>query len=67
MNHVSQGAFEAVQPGNVVTQFLPNKPKFNTTPTQKWQPVRNAFLLGGLPYHRKLTLHEIKELGINAT
>jgi len=42
MNHVSQHAFEAAQPGNVVTQFLPNELKFNTTPTQKEQPVRNA-------------------------
>ena len=31
MNHVSQHAFEAAQPGNVVTQFLPNELKFNTT------------------------------------
>ena len=48
MNYVRQSAFEAAQPGNVVTQFLPNKLKFNATPTQKGQPVRNAFLLGGL-------------------
>ena len=48
MNHVSQHALEAAQPGKVVTQLLPNKLKFNVTPTQKGQPVRNAFLLGGL-------------------
>ena len=48
MNHVSQRAFEAARPGNVVTQFLPNKLKFNATPTQKGQPVRDAFFLGGL-------------------
>ena len=49
MNHISQRAFEAAWPGNVVTQFLPNKLKFNATPTQKGQPVRDAWLLlGGL-------------------
>ena len=47
MNHVSQHAFEAAWPGKVVTQFLPNELKFNTTPTQKGQPVRNAWLFIG--------------------
>ena len=39
MNHVRQHAFEAAWPGNVVTQFLPNKLKFNAIPAQKPQPV----------------------------
>ena len=47
MNHVSQRAFEAAWPGNVLTQFLPNKLKFNATPTQKGQPVRDAWLFIG--------------------
>ena len=48
MNHITQSAFEAAQPRNVLTQFPPNKLKLNVTPTQKGQPVRNAFLLGDL-------------------
>ena len=47
MNHISQHAFEAAQPGECCNTVSPKRIEINATPTQERVPVRNAWLFIG--------------------